>query len=585
MPQPFSAHCFPIGELMSDRFQLTVPSYQRPYSWTTEQAGELLDDLLEASGQAEFDGPFGDSDYFLGAVVIMERDADGSEPYEPDDGGKVCEVVDGLQRIATLTILLAVIRDIAEDDDPEISELATRAITSAAGPRLTLQSAEQAFFKSHVVDVRATAAMPEADELTPPQSRMLAVREQLMDVLLDETAERRRALVLFVLGHCHVAVISARTIDRAHQIFSVINDRGLPLSSGDILKAEILGTLPEFERVAYQAKWQRLEEKLGGSLEELFSLVRQVEGRPRGRIIDAVRSLVAERGDVGAFIDSVLVPLGAILGEVRAAAKGTSTLPQEVSSLLVYLGWLGSHDWLPPLMLYWRNVGGHPARIAAFLGRLDRLAYGMRLLGIGSDKRAIRYRALMEAIRNGTIDEPGGAFDLTRDEQRLILYNLKSMHARSQIACKLVLLRLNDLVAGGPQRLDPSRLTVEHILPQKPSRTSEWRIWYPHADVRERSTQSLGNLVLVSREANEQARNLEFAKKQAIYFAPGTEQPAITQDIAGLTFWGPGDVSAREERLIGRLVDLWQLTNPRGGASDGRADADARPTRAGQIRA
>jgi hypothetical protein len=35
----------PVADLLSDKFLFSIPSYQRPYAWTTEQAGELLDDL------------------------------------------------------------------------------------------------------------------------------------------------------------------------------------------------------------------------------------------------------------------------------------------------------------------------------------------------------------------------------------------------------------------------------------------------------------------------------------------------------------------------------------------------------------
>jgi uncharacterized protein with ParB-like and HNH nuclease domain len=64
------AHEFPIGDVLSDRFRFRIPLYQRPYAWTTDEAGEMLDDLLTGAlsepSLAETDP------YFLGSVVLVK---------------------------------------------------------------------------------------------------------------------------------------------------------------------------------------------------------------------------------------------------------------------------------------------------------------------------------------------------------------------------------------------------------------------------------------------------------------------------------------------------------------------------------
>jgi hypothetical protein len=561
-----------IGELLGGGLGLRVPDYQRSYAWTTRQAGQLLDDLLLAIDDPEPDGDpgEGDSDYFLGAVVLMEAEGDDFEDAPGD--APTYEIVDGLQRLATITILLAVLRDIAADDDREASRLAARCILGPAReghgespwPRLQLTDESASFFHDFIQQPGASSAMPTDDDLPAPETRLLAVREHLMASLIGESGERRRQILTHLLDHCHCAVISARTLDRAHQIFAVLNDRGMPLARGDILKAQILGAVPGDRRGVLNERWREAEHKLGGSLEELFSHLRTIEGRSRARILDEIRHLADRSGDAETFVETTLFPYAGILHAIRTAPQEGSTLPASIRTPLSYLGWLGSHDWVPPLLLYWRGVDGNIEQLAAFLARLERLAYGLRLLSIGSDKRATRYRAVLDAIRTARIDGPASPLDLSRDEQRLIAFNLRTLHARSQLACKLVLLRLNDLMAGAPQSLDPSSLTVEHILPQKPARQSQWHAWFPKADERERCTQSIGNLILVSRTDNEQARNLELHKKTEIYFGRNAaRQPHITRDIEGVAEWRPADVKQREERLMALLNAHWGLGGPR----------------------
>jgi hypothetical protein len=497
-----------LEELLAGSHRLKVPSYQRAFSWTPNEAGQLLDDVLSALD----DAADAEADYFLGAIVMMET---GLEPA-PGPGANApaavasYEIVDGLQRLVTLTILFAVLRDIAEDEDEAAVAVAAYCVTEPSGSdegapgrlRLELPDETQAFFQAFVQERGATSAMPDEDDLLAPEARLLAVREHLMAGLVGESAERRRRLVEFLRRGCHCAVIVARTLDRAHRVFAVINDRGLPLARGDILRAEILGSVAPDRRDQLAELWRAAEHGLGGSMEELLSHLRTIEGRSRTRIIDEIRALVERSGSAEAFLEGSLLPYASILAAIRSAPEAKDDLPPEVGSYLGYLGWLGSHDWMPPLMLYWRTVGGQVELLVPFLRGLDRLAYGLRLLGIGLDKRAVRYRAVIDAIRSGTLGEAGSPLDLTRDELRLINHNLRALHARSQLACKLVLLRLNDAIAGAPQNLEPSDLTVEHVLPQKPGRNSVWRQGFPAAEERERCTQSLGNLILVSRHKN-----------------------------------------------------------------------------------
>ncbi|MGE3917354.1 MAG: DUF262 domain-containing protein [Hyphomicrobiaceae bacterium] len=568
--RPFDALSATVGEMLGGGRLLCVPSYQRAFAWSPREAGQLLDDVLLALDEATSGST--DTDCFLGAIVLMEPVADApSAIARPGVGMPRAEIVDGLQRLVTLTILFAVLRDIAADDDPPSAALAASCVArplpglEVPAVQLVLSEDAQDFFHDFVQAPGATSAMPNDDDLVPHQTRLVAVREHLLATVLEESVEVRRRLVQFLRDRCHFAVITASTLDRAHRIFAVLNDRGRPLARGDILKAHILGAVPAARRESLHRLWSELEGLLGGSLEELFGHLRTIEGRSRVRILDEIRHLIDQSGDAEAFVRQTLAPYARILAAIRSGADAATPLPQAISSFVTYLGWLGSHDWMAPLMLYWRRVDGDLARLETFLSRLDRLAFGLRLLGVGSDKRVVRYRAIVEAIKTGTLDAPGSPLDLTRDEMRLILFNLRALHARSQLACKLVLLRLNDAIAGSPQRLDPADLTVEHVLPQKPGRNSQWRDWFPATDERERCTQSLGNLVLVSRDKNERARNLELVRKLEVYFEGTSPVPVLTRDLQGTSEWRPEDVRRREERLIGILDSLWAIAPKRPG--------------------
>lgn len=566
MPSPFEARTATLAEILGDPAGLAAPGYQRGYSWTPVHATQLLDDLLIASDDPDHEA----TSYFLGAVVLMRQ------PH--DDGGQPTrsDIVDGLQRLMTVTILLAVLRDIAAYEDEDGRTLAapyvmrTLSAVSSAGPIaddvvLMPNASLAAFFRSYVQEAGASATMPADESLPAPAERVLAVREQLMSTLVAETAARRRRLLHFILERCFCAVISTQSIDRAHTIFSVLNDRGQPLARGDILKAQILGAIAPARQAAVADRWSQMEQRLGGSLEDLLTHVRTAEGRTRSRTIEDLRTLIERAGTADAFVEHTLAPYADILETIQRCGTSRSLVPEKIDRAVRYLDRLQGADWVAPLMVIWRMNGGDPDWLADQCERLERLSYGMRVLGLGSDKRVQRFKAVIDAARQNVFDTSQNPIDLTRDEQKLILFNLRALHQRGQAICKLVLLRLNDEIAGAPQRLDPSGFTVEHILPQKPGRNGAWRTWFADAALRERCTHSLGNLILVTREQNERAKNRDFADKMAIFLDDAGNVPELTRQLADVSAWTPDTVLEREERLMAILCRLWKLPPRRAG--------------------
>ena len=109
MAKTLEAHDRRIREIFEGAYRFVIPDYQRPYAWTTEQAGELFDDLLAAMRDANKSSS--SSQYFLGSIVIVKRDGDAE-----------ARVVDGQQRLTTLTILLAALRVALPDAADDITD-------------------------------------------------------------------------------------------------------------------------------------------------------------------------------------------------------------------------------------------------------------------------------------------------------------------------------------------------------------------------------------------------------------------------------------------------------------------------------
>ncbi len=267
----------PIGDIFSDEYRFTIPRYQRPYAWTTEQAGEMFDDLLAASTSKP---SLDDVDpYFLGSVVLVKAEDSPS-----------AEVVDGQQRLTTLTILLSALREhvstaFAVSLDARMFQKGDPIRKTIDQARLTLRERDQSFFTRNVQERVGIATIRSiATDLLPDSQRNLVQNSTMfLDRLAALDRELCERLVRFVDRQTYLVVVSTQDFESAYRIFTVLNERGLDLTHTDILKSEIIGQLPELDQDLYTKKWESEEEELGrGDFADLFSHIRMVFAKNQG---------------------------------------------------------------------------------------------------------------------------------------------------------------------------------------------------------------------------------------------------------------------------------------------------------------
>ncbi|MEQ1710972.1 MAG: DUF262 domain-containing HNH endonuclease family protein [Hyphomicrobium sp.] len=576
-----------VANLLSGTFRFVVPAYQRAYSWTRDEAGQLLDDLLSAAGLD--DQASAEPDYFLGTVLFMDRGGlDGwtvAAASAGDSGQeaaeRVVDIVDGQQRLITLSVLAAVLRDLAvpearfQHDSGADSVLWSRldglmalpvSGRSVSGPRrhrLELPGSDQDFIVRYVLSPGAATEMPEGEGDDGAGARaILDVREQFLSVLGDLEPAARRTLATYMCDQAHVVAILTRDMDRAHRYFMVLNDRGRPLMRSDILKAEVLSDVPSVRAGVAREAWDRSSRLLGERFDQFFSHLKAIHGINRPQVIDAVRSVVTAAGGAEPFVLQTMAPMAEVYRKILGVAVGDDGLPPEIVRALVYLGRLSGEEWAPAAML---AVGRHldgDGDAARMLLEVDRQAHLMRLLLIGRDKRVRRFAAIAAAIRAGEQLGGGAAlFQPTRDEVKSMAFNLQSLWRRNPSFAKLLLLRLSDEIGGTLTRVDPADLSVEHVLPQRPPANSVWRRTFPDAEMREALTQCLGNLVLVSQRKNDALGNVEFDQKRAILARLDRDAPgvALLGDIINSSTWGSSDIRARDARLTEIVGKLFRI--------------------------
>jgi hypothetical protein len=201
MAKTLSAHEQPIVKIFSDDYVFSIPDYQRPYSWTTEQAQELFDDLLgfvPANPGAIADMP----SYFLGSIVLIKSDT----PF--------ADVVDGQQRLTTLTLLLSTIRSFASGDERAglteyIYEKGNRFAGTVDRFRLTLRERDKKFFQDYVQRDAGFVELLKLETGLDDSRRNLRDNARLFhDRLQAMSPQDRDNLTSFILQKCFLVPVT-----------------------------------------------------------------------------------------------------------------------------------------------------------------------------------------------------------------------------------------------------------------------------------------------------------------------------------------------------------------------------------------
>ena len=560
MTHTLSAKEQSLARIFSDDYMFSIPAYQRPYSWGVDQAQELLDDLIgymRAGGPTLEDIP----PYFLGSLVLIKSE---SSPK--------AEVVDGQQRLTTLTLLLACIRAVTKNENVRQGITACvyqkGNIVAATGNhyRLTLRERDLQFFRDRVQHEGGIEQLVAGDEALPDsQARLRENARHFMRVLGDLEPDALLRLVQFIVTRCFLVAVATPDLDSAYRIFGVMNSRGLDLTATDILKAEIIGAVPDALRKAYTEKWEGLEADLGrDAFGELFSHIRMVyrKAKPASTLIKEFRAHVAPE-DPRAFVDGVLAPMAEAFREIGDADYASTRHAEAVNDALRWLNRLEFKDWMPPALAFFTGHRANPDAILEFVTGLERLAFAMLVRKAGVNERIERFSRLTAAIEAGdNLQAPTSALQLTPLEQYEMYAALDGplYQSHSARALGVILLRLDALASDGSKTMEHQRVTVEHVLPQQPRPDSQWTQWIPSEQLRQAWVHRLGNLALLSRQKNSAAGNYEFDRKKAAYFSKGgvCAFPLTTQ-VLQQTDWTAGVLASRHAALLALADTHWQL--------------------------
>jgi len=548
-----------LSKVFGGDYLIEIPGYQRPYSWTTDHVSELFEDLRDAATRAD------ETTYFLGSIIMIRTDDDRHH-----------ELIDGQQRLTTLTMLLCVARDLAPISDRDhiqkyIAQSADKFEGTKESPRLLVRSRDRHIFKEWVqnlggtLDISASTGQGKSDS----QQRMAENIESLRTSLEQLDPAERDDLVRFIVTQSYLIVATTSDRESAYRMFAILNNRGLNLSPTDILKAEVIGGLIEEQQQAGTDTWESLEDDLGRDrFRDLFQAICAiyVKDKIHSALQTEFQEKVLKNMRSDRFIDDVLTPYAEAYSVLVTNTYPSATPGHEINRVLRNIMSLDDYTVMPPALAFLRYQKGHDADGAlAFFRKLERLTFCLRILRVGVEARIRRYakivRAIEEAAQNGVGDDElnPDLFELTVKEIHEVLKVLDGPIGEHRL-CKHILLLLDGAVTDAGVHYDRPNCTIEHVLPQQPEEKSVWKEEFPDETIQLEWTQRLGNLVLLSRTKNSRASNFDFKKKRDQYFMKSNVTPfALTLDLKDENEWTMEVLTRRQEKLLGILKARWWL--------------------------
>jgi uncharacterized protein with ParB-like and HNH nuclease domain len=497
-----------IGQLLSQEFFFRVPEYQRPFSWDADNFDDLIDDITTASKEQE---------YFLGTIVLHARDQKGNY-----------DVVDGQQRLTSLMILLACLRDkVAEAEYKsgiQSKILQPKNVVDGIPEKIRLEVKDRQIFGEIVLKIDGTAEERNERLLPEPEWRYVNATNIFRSKLSKLSEEEIQKLITFLNQKCVVIYLATSTFDDAFRLFTIVNDRGKQLRRIDVLKS--INIAPDIitkdtVRNKLAQKWEELEKDLGAdTFENIFHLLRLIllKDKPQGDLLKEFEDRV--------FANSTVAKgepfLNLIFDYVNLYKKifiDKEIVPQDSSEHNRYHNLIHIMDsefraseWRACLLLFARKFNG--THLYDFCLKIEKVYLEQWVQGIRKDERYADYAKILGLIETSKKSE---------EVINAITYNsdaIREAVSQQNIYgfgfCKYVLLRLEITAIENDAVHEFTAKSIEHVLPQNPE---EQGYWADHHDLQEIKAyvNQIGNLVLLSKSKNSAASNYDFAKKKDRY--------------------------------------------------------------------
>lgn len=544
-------------EFMKKAPQFVVPIYQRTYSWTERECRQLWDDILRTGKNDAIPA------HFVGSIVYVEEGLYHVTSQSP------LLVIDGQQRLTTVTLLIEALARILGDDEP-LDGFSAKKLRNyyLLNP---LEDGERRY-KLVLSQTDKASLMALLDQRTKPKEFSLRVEENFARFkewvagVKDELPALCKGLAKLVI----VDISLNREQDNPQLIFESLNSTGRELSQADLIRNFILmGLEPQLQTRLYEQYWRPMEVDFGQeaytthfdgfmrhyltvktgeipNVREVYEAFKQYARSPQA---GDVETLVADvRTFAGYFCK---MALGAEQdADLKAAFQDIRELKVDVAfPFLLEL----YHDYAAGTLT--------KSELLKALRLVESYVFRRAVCGIPTNSlnktfatfnRALKKDRYLESIQAHFLMLPSyrrfpSDEEFKRDFQTKDLYNfrLRSYWLR----------RMEN--HGRKERVSVDEYTIEHILPQNENLSAQWKadLGPEWKRIQQTYLHTLGNLTLTG--YNSEYSDRSFTEKRDMEGGFAQSPLRLNQGLGSLERWNEETIRQRAEKLADQALGVW----------------------------
>ena len=540
-------------QLLDGKKQFSVPIFQRRYSWEKKHCEKLWDDVLRLGQNQE------NPSHFLGSIVYMEPRVNNVS------GVRELHVIDGQQRLTTLTLLLTALSRAIKERDSNIGVTSEELSDYYLNVRRTDESRYKQLLTQH--DKDTLIQLLEDKELPTNAARRLVENYRFFE---NELKSADLETVYKGIQKLRIVDIALdRSYDNPQLIFESLNSTGLELSQADLIRNYVLmGQEPSFQERLYKEYWFRMEQRFGDAYTESFDrfvrdyLTLKTRQIPNIRnVYDNFKMYVSETSET---IETIVAEISCYSKYYVCIALGKEEDPKlqncftDINTLEVTV----AYPFLLEVYEDYKQKRIEKLDLIEILRLVESYVFRRAICGIPTNTLNKVFASLMtEVDKSNYLKSLQAAFQKLSSTRRYPLnsefreaFFIKDVYNFSR--CNYLLRKLEEY--EHKESINPTDYTIEHVMPQNPNLSDEWKeeLGENWQEIQEKYLHTIGNLTLTG--YNPELRDRSFKKKKE--HKPGGFRDSrlrLNNSLVQAEKWNEQAIRARAEELAEKACKIW----------------------------
>jgi uncharacterized protein with ParB-like and HNH nuclease domain len=547
-----------LSDIIGNGKTYKVPSYQRDYSWKFDNWEDLWSDI-----QAILDG---ERVHYMGSIVLQNK------------GDKKYSVIDGQQRLATLTlIVLAIIkviqnladRNIDRENNIKRIELLKAKFIGDRDPgsltysaKLELNENNNSFFQSHLLVFRPPInekTLGDSDKLLWQAYNFFLLKmtqyfatmengELITNFLNKQIAEKLKFIQIVVDDELS-----------AYTVFETLNYRGERLTVSDLLKNFLFSLATQADLVHIKDKWKRTVDTIGLDMFPVFLRhywISKNKLTSEKHLFKSLKESVQSSPQVIELLDD-LERNAQLYNALTSSNDKIWTGQREVVKRIKEMELFKEKQALPILLTCYNNLA--PEEFTKVLRVVTVITFRYTIIGgLHTNLKEEVYNKAAIKITNGELTtassiakEVKALYTSDKDFKNDFSTTIISTKRQKRLI-RYILFEIENHLSHLDSSFEENPATIEHILPENAG--DDWAVSFP-LSIQDSFVYRLGNYTLLEDDKNRECSTRSFNDKKTIYM---TSQYIMTQQVTA-NEWTPNTLDLRQNKFADHASAIWRL--------------------------